>query len=126
MAQPHYEAVGGQSLDIPLSPLFAGYSSAAMFTVTGAGASVHGNVLIVTAPSEEAVMNFEVKCEEGEYSFTRTVNVRVLGTSTGISDIALDGGVPAEGKSAAYNLNGQRVTSSARGIIITNGRKTVK
>lgn len=71
-------------------------------------------------------MSFEVKCEEGEYAFTRTVNVRVLGTSTGISDIALDGGAPVEGKPAAYNLNGQRVTSSARGIIITNGRKTVK
>ena len=71
-------------------------------------------------------MSFEVKCEEGGYSFTRTVNVYVNGISTGITEIAGGSDLDNAADAAAYNLNGQRVSRSARGIIIVNGKKVIK
>lgn len=126
MAQPHYEVAGGKSLDIDLMPLFAGYTSAAAFSVSGAGATVNGSTLTVTAPAHESVMSFEVKCEEGGYSFTRTVNVYVNGISTGITEIAGGSDLDNAANAAAYNLNGKRVSRSARGIVIINGKKVIR
>lgn len=126
MAQPHYEVAGGKSLTIDLMPLFAGYSSAAAFSVNGAGAAVNGSTLTVTAPAEESVLSFEVKCEEGGYTFSRLVNVYVNGIASGITEIAGASDIDNTANTAAYNLNGQRVSSSARGIVIVNGRKIVR
>lgn len=56
------------------------------------------------------------------YVFDADMNLVPDGSTTGITDIATD----VEADAPAYNLNGQRVGSSYRGIVIQNGKKTTR
>lgn len=58
--------------------------------------------------------------ESGEHSFALNI---VTGTTTGISNAAL---VPANDiENKAYNLAGQKVSPSTKGIVILNGKKVL-
>ena len=47
----------------------------------------------------------------------------VIGETTGITSIAADG---TDSTAPMYNLAGQRVNDSFRGVVIQNGKKTIK
>ena len=74
---------------------------------------------------------FHVGTASGSYvdnrnaSLSRTV---IVTDATGIKDVIADKDLKdlRDAQSPAYNLSGQRVTSAQSGIIIQNGKKTLK
>lgn len=56
----------------------------------------------------------------------RTDYIDIVQTSTGIQEIPASDTVMNDADSPVYNMTGQRVSPSARGIVIINGRKTVR
>lgn len=126
MAEPHYFIKPGASLDIPLAPLFAGYSQKALFsastTAEGYQITVNNNVLTVGTPQCEETATISVICEEDSHRYTRHINVCVSGTGTGITPLTED--KQTANKQTLYTLGGTPVQSPHKGsIIITKGKK---
>ena len=125
MAEPHYFIQPGASLSIPLSPLFAGYSQAALYSASAEDnyqALINGAVLTVKAAQREETTTIEVTCEEGSHHYTRHVNIRVSGTGTGITHPTASG--QTEHRAAQYTLGGTPVKAPRKGsLIITKGKK---
>ena len=48
------------------------------------------------------------------------------GEATGISAITADGSIIVNDKAPMYNLAGQRVSDSYKGVVIQNGKKFIK
>lgn len=125
MAEPHYFIQPGASLSIPLSPLFAGYSQAALYSASAEDnyqALINGAVLTVKAAQREETTTIEVTCEEGSHHYTRHVNICVSGTGTGITHPTASG--QTEHRAAQYTLGGTPVKAPRKGsLIITKGKK---
>lgn len=125
MAEPHYFIQPGASLSIPLSPLFAGYSQAALYCASAEDnyqALINGAVLTVKAAQREETTTIEVTCEEGSHHYTRHVNICVSGTGTGITHPTASG--QTEHRAAQYTLGGTPVKAPRKGsLIITKGKK---
>ena len=125
MAEPHYFIQPGASLSIPLSPLFAGYSQAALYSASAEDnyqALINGAVLTVKAAQREETTTIEVTCEEGSHHYTRHINICVSGTGTGITHPTASG--QTEHRAAQYTLGGTPVKAPRKGsLIITKGKK---
>ena len=126
MAEPHYFIQPGASLSIPLSPLFAGYSQAALYSASADKnnyqALINGAVLTVKAAQREETATIEVTCEEGSHHYTRHINICVSGTGTGITHPTASG--QTEHRAAQYTLGGTPVKAPRKGsLIITKGKK---
>ena len=125
MAEPHYFIQPGASLSIPLSPLFAGYSQAALYSASAEDnyqALINGAVLTVKAAQREETTTIEVTCEEGSHHYTRHINICVSGTGTGITYPTASG--QTEHRAAQYTLGGTPVKAPRKGsLIITKGKK---
>ena len=126
MAEPHYFIQPGASLSIPLSPLFAGYSQAALYSASADKdnyqALINGAVLTVKAAQREETTTIEVTCEEGSHHYTRHINICVSGTGTGITHPTTSG--QTEHRAAQYTLGGTPVKAPRKGsLIITKGKK---
>lgn len=126
MAEPHYFIQPGASLSIPLSPLFAGYSQAALYSAStdkdNYQALINGAVLTVKAAQREETATIEVTCEEGSHHYTRHINICVSGTGTGITHPTASG--QTEHRAAQYTLGGTPVKAPRKGsLIITKGKK---
>lgn len=126
MAEPHYFIQPGASLSIPLSPLFAGYSQAALYSASADKdnyqALINGAVLTVKAAQREETTTIEVTCEEGSHHYTRHINICVSGTGTGITHPTASG--QTEHRTAQYTLGGTPVKAPRKGsLIITKGKK---
>ena len=126
MAEPHYFIQPGASLSIPLSPLFAGYSQAALYSASADKDNyqtlINGAVLTVKAAQREETATIEVTCEEGSHHDTRHVNICVSGTGTGITHPTASG--QTEHRAAQYTLGGTPVKAPRKGsLIITKGKK---
>ena len=126
MAEPHYFIQPGASLSIPLSPLFAGYSQAALYSASADKdnyqALINGAVLTVKAAQREEATTIEVTCEEGSHHYTRHINICVSGTGTGITHPTASG--QTEHRAAQYTLGGTPVKAPRKGsLIITKGKK---
>ena len=126
MAEPHYFIQPGASLSIPLSPLFAGYSQAALYSASADKdnyqALINGAVLTVKAAQREETTTIEVTCEESSHHYTRHINICVSGTGTGITHPTASG--QTEHRAAQYTLGGTPVKAPRKGsLIITKGKK---
>ena len=126
MAEPHYFIQPGASLSIPLSPLFAGYSQAALYSASADKdnyqALINGAVLTVKAAQREETTTIEVTCEEGSHHYTRHINICVSGTGTSITHPTASG--QTEHRAAQYTLGGTPVKAPRKGsLIITKGKK---
>lgn len=126
MAEPHYFIQPGASLSIPLSPLFAGYSQAALYSASADKDNyqtlINGAVLTVKAAQREETATIEVTCEEGSHHYTRHINICVSGTGTGITHPTASG--QTEHRAAQYTLGGTPVKAPRKGsLIITKGKK---
>ena len=125
MAEPHYFIQPGASLSIPLSPLFAGYSQAALYSASAEDnyqTLINGAVLTVKAAQREETTTIEVTCEEGSHHYTRHINICVSGTGTGITHPTASG--QTEHRAAQYTLGGTPVKAPRKGsLIITKGKK---
>lgn len=126
MAEPHYFIQPGASLSIPLSPLFAGYSQAALYSASADKDNyqtlINGAVLTVKAAQREETTTIEVTCEEGSHHYTRHINICVSGTGTGITHPTASG--QTEHRAAQYTLGGTPVKAPRKGsLIITKGKK---
>lgn len=126
MAEPHYFIQPGASLSIPLSPLFAGYSQAALYSASADKDNyqvlINGAVLTVKAAQREETTTIEVTCEEGSHHYTRHINICVSGTGTGITHPTASG--QTEHRTAQYTLGGTPVKAPRKGsLIITKGKK---
>ena len=125
MAEPHYFIQPGASLSIPLSPLFAGYSQAALYSASAEDnyqTLSNGAVLTVKAAQREETTTIEVTCEEGSHHYTRHINICVSGTGTGITHPTASG--QTEHRAAQYTLGGTPVKAPRKGsLIITKGKK---
>lgn len=126
MAEPHYFIQPGASLSIPLSPLFAGYSQAALYSASADKDNyqvlLNGAVLTVKAAQREETTTIEVTCEEGSHHYTRHINICVSGTGTGITHPTASG--QTEHRAAQYTLGGTPVKAPRKGsLIITKGKK---
>lgn len=126
MAEPHYFIQPGASLSIPLSPLFAGYSQAALYSASADKdnyqALINGAMLTVKAAQREETATIEVTCEEGSHHYTRHINICVSGTGTGITHPTASG--QTEHRAAQYTLGGTPVKAPRKGsLIITKGKK---
>ena len=125
MAEPHYFIQPGASLSIPLSPLFAGYPQAALYSASAEDnyqALINGAVLTVKAAQREETTTIEVTCEEGSHHYTRHINICVSGTGTGITHPTASG--QTEHSAAQYTLGGTPVKAPRKGsLIITKGKK---
>lgn len=126
MAEPHYFIQPGASLSIPLSPLFAGYSQAALYSASADKDNyqtlINGAVLTVKAAQREETATIEVTCEEGSHHYTRHINICVSGTGTGITHPTVSG--QTEHRAAQYTLGGTPVKTPRKGsLIITKGKK---
>lgn len=126
MAEPHYFIQPGASLSIPLSPLFAGYSQAALYSASADKdnyqALINGAVLTVKAAQREETATIEVTCEEGSHHYTRHINICVSGTGTGITHPTASG--QTKHRAAQYTLGGTPVKAPRKGsLIITKGKK---
>lgn len=126
MAEPHYFIQPGASLSIPLSPLFAGYSQAALYSASADKdnyqALINGAVLTIKAAQREETTTIEVTCEEGSHHYTRHINICVSGTGTGITHPTASG--QTEHRAAQYTLGGTPVKAPRKGsLIITKGKK---
>ena len=126
MAEPHYFIQPGASLSIPLSPLFAGYSQAALYSASADKdnyqALINGAVLTVKAAQREETTTIEVTCEEGSHHYTRHINICVSGTGTGITHPTAS--EQTEHRTAQYTLGGTPVKAPRKGsLIITKGKK---
>lgn len=131
MATPHYEIKGGSTQSIDLLPLFAGYSNQAVFSTAfgkeGYSVVTDGNILKVSVPDADAVATISVICEEGGYSFSRDINIRVTGTETGIEAVNNDASATNGQRQPIYNTAGQRISHPKNGqIAISKGRKVIK
>nr|QIM10189.1 hypothetical protein Prevot485_2880 [uncultured Prevotella sp.] len=131
MATPHYEIKGGSTQSIDLLPLFAGYSNQAVFSTAfgkeGYSVVTDGNILKVSVPDADAVATISVICEEGGYSFSRDINIRVTGTETGIEAVNNDASATNGQRQPIYNTAGQRISQLQSGqIAISKGRKVIK
>ena len=126
MAEPHYFIQPGASHSSPLSPLFAGYSQAALYSASADKdnyqALINGAVLTVKAAQREETTTIEVTCEEGSHHYTRHINICVSGTGTGITHPTASG--QTEHRAAQYTLGGTPVKAPRKGsLIITKGKK---
>ena len=126
MAEPHYFIQPGASLSIPLSPLFAGYSQAALYSASADKDNyqtlINGAVLTVKAAQREETATIEVTCEEGSHHYPRHINICVSGTGTGITHPTASG--QTEHRAAQYTLGGTPVKAPRKGsLIITKGKK---
>ena len=126
MAEPHFFIKPGATSNIPLAPLFAGYSQAAMYSASASGegyqATVNGNVLTVSVPQREALSTITVSCEEGTHRYTRHIHICTSGTGTGITHPTAN--QTAETAPALYTLGGTPVQIPRKGsLIITKGKK---
>ena len=126
MAEPHYFIQPGASLSIPLSPLFAGYSQAALYSASADKDNyqtlINGAVLTVKAAQREETATIAVTCEEGSHHYTRHINICVSGTGTGITHPTASG--QTEHRAAQYTLGGTPVKAPRKGsLIITKGKK---
>ena len=126
MAEPHYFIQPGASLSIPLSPLFAGYSQAALYSASADKDNyqtlINGAVLTVKAAQREETTTIEVTCEEGSHHYTRHINICVSGTGTGITHPTASG--QTEHRAAQYTFGGTPVKAPRKGsLIITKGKK---
>lgn len=126
MAEPHYFIQPSASLSIPLSPLFAGYSQAALYSASADKdnyqALINGAVLTVKAAQREETTTIEVTCEEGSHHYTRHINICISGTGTGITHPTASG--QTEHRAAQYTLGGTLVKAPRKGsLIITKGKK---
>ena len=127
MAEPHYFIQPGASLSIPLSPLFAGYSQAALYSASAEDnyqTLINGAVLTVKAAQREETTTIEVTCEEGSHHYTRHINICVSGTGTGTGITHPTASGQTEHRAAQYTLGGTPVKAPRKGsLIITKGKK---
>ena len=128
IALPHYEMRGGETIEKDLAPLFAGYPADAVYTTSfympGYDVSINSSALSVTAPAAGGLITIPVTCTENEYSFTRDINIYIIGEGSGIHDVTLSDPAPDHG--VIYNVAGQRIEHTApKSVYIRNGRKFI-
>lgn len=123
MAEPHFSVSLSTALTIDLHKYFAGYPTTASYSLVGTPtvAEIHEGNLSIKAPATDGIESVQVKAEANGISLTRTFNLHFTDDATGISEISSS--IASNRTKAVYNLSGQRVNSSFRGIIIENGKK---
>lgn len=124
MAQPHFDVSLSSTADISLHDFFSGYpTSGTSYSISGdtTTAQIIDGKLCISAPSAEGITTIKVKAEANGISLTREFNIHFTSSATGINEIA--GNTRPTSNNAIYNLSGQRVNSSFRGMIIKNGKK---
>ena len=121
MAVPHFTIALSASQDISLHDYFSGYpTTGTTYSLVGesANAQIADGKLSISAPASEGIATVQVKAEANGVSLTRTFNFRFTGSATGITTLNTKPSTPN-----TYNLSGQRVNSSFKGIVIKNGKK---
>ncbi|MCI6504449.1 MAG: hypothetical protein MSA13_07540 [Prevotella sp.] len=130
MATPHYEINGGETQDINLAELFAGYTEDATFYTSfkkeGYKTSIDGTMLRVSVPDTDEIATITVTTEEEDCSMSREINIRVVGTATDVKEVNSNSKTPATAQTG-YNIAGQRVNVQQAGqVVITEGKKILR
>ncbi len=128
MALPHFTIALTSSQSINLHDYFSGYpTTSTTYSLIGesANSQIADGKLSITAPASECINTVQVKAEANGVSLTRAFNFRFTGSATGINTLnskpsSLN---PKLSTLNTYNLSGQRVNGSFKGIIIKNGKK---
>ena len=121
MALPHFTLALSASQGINLHDYFSGYpTTGTTYSLVGDsnGVQISGDKLSIIAPASEGIATVQVKAEANDVSLTRAFNFRFTGSATGITTLNTKPSTPN-----TYNLSGQRVNSSFKGIVIKNGKK---
>jgi len=131
MAHPYLilEPNGQGSID--LSQHFAGFygqnkkSVTPSYTVTqndNFSSSINGSILNVKASGTIGIGFCEVTVNDGETTFTQRFGVAISGSSTGINELKANTPTVVN---AIYNIQGQRLGKTQKGLNIINGKKIV-
>ena len=123
MALPHFTITLSASHDISLHDYFSGYpTTGTTYSLVGesANAQIADGKLSISAPASEGIATVQVKAEANGVSLTRAFNFRFTGSATGITTLPTSN---TQHPTPAYNLSGQRINSSFKGIVIKNGKK---
>ena len=120
MAQPHFTVALTSSAEINLHDYFSGYpTTGTTYKSPSSSAQVIDGKIKIIAPASEGITTVKVTAEANGISLTREFNFHFTGSATGISQHLS----PITQHQNTYNLSGQRVNSSFKGIVIKNGKK---
>ena len=119
MAQPHFNVALSSSAEINLHDYFSGYpTTGTTYKSPSSSAQIIDGKLKITAPASEGITTVKVTAEANGISLTREFNFHFTGSATGISTLNTK-----PSTLNTYNLSGQRVNGSFKGIVIKNGKK---
>ena len=119
MAQPHFNVALSSSAEINLHDYFSGYpTTGTTYKSPSSSAQIIDGKLKITAPASEGITTVKVTAEANGISLTREFNFHFTGSATGISTLNT-----RPSTLNTYNLSGQRVNGSFKGIVIKNGKK---
>lgn len=130
MAAPHF-MLADAPMTVNLKDYFAGYANNPSFAIEAnegsLAATINGTDLIVSATSTTAAfptLTIRATDDDGWGSFARTLNFYTGGTADGITTVVTDE-APSD-EAMEYNIAGQRVGRTYRGIVIKRGKKVIK
>ena len=119
IAHPHFNVTLSSSAEINLHDYFSGYPTTGLsYNSNSSSAQIIDGKLKITAPASEGITTVKVKAEANGVSLNRTFNFHFTGSATGISALNTK-----PSTLNTYNLSGQRVNDSFKGIVIKNGKK---
>lgn len=119
MAQPHFNVTLSSSAEINLHDYFSGYpTTGTTYKSPSSSAQVIDGKIKIIAPASEGITTVKVTAEANGISLTREFNFHFTGSATGISTLNTN-----PSTLNTYNLSGQRVNGSFKGIVIKNGKK---
>ena len=119
MAQPHFTVALTSTAEINLHDYFSGYPiTSTTYKSPSSSAQIIDGKIKITAPVSEGITTVKVIAEANGISLIREFNFHFTGSATGISTLNTK-----PSTLNTYNLSGQRVNSSFKGIVIKNGKK---
>ena len=119
MAQPHFTVALTSSAEINLHDYFSGYpTTGTTYKSPSSSAQIIDGKIKIVAPASESITTVKVIAEANGISLIREFNFHFTGSATGISTLNTK-----PSTLNTYNLSGQRVNSSFKGIVIKNGKK---
>lgn len=127
MATPHLTIEAGQTGEIELKPLTAGFTTKldyALPDLDGMMLKTEGDILSISAKSDyRGIQFFEIQISDEEGTImNRRLAICVTGSSTHLDPIV---NVGPHTEPIIYNLQGQRLAQPTKGINIIDGRKVI-
>ena len=115
-----------ESKTVGLAEYFAGYNNPTYTVVSGNNATIsNGNLVVTITDSTPNLFSVQVQASEDGISLTRQFNFATENITNGIATVGQD--TPATDANAPiYNLAGQQVTKSYKGVVIQNGHKFIQ